>query len=107
MFLSGDYTALETAGQQAEHIVAFAAGGTLVAVPRLIGGLLAERDGFPLGEPVWGTTQLTLPRRSRGRYHDVFTGRTHEAGPGNTPALRASELFADFPVAVLVPEEPR
>ena len=79
-FSRGDYNvALETAGQRAENIVAFAVAGTVVAVPRLIGGLLAERDGFPLGPPVWETTRVALPRRrSRLRYHDVFTGRAHQ-----------------------------
>jgi (1->4)-alpha-D-glucan 1-alpha-D-glucosylmutase len=106
MFLRGDYNALETTGERADHIVAYVSGGALVAVPRLLAGLLAERAPFPLGRQIWGDSRLVLPRRrTSGTFRDAFTGRVHRVAVGDAPALDAADVFADFPVAALVPEE--
>ena len=106
MFLRGEYTALETTGERADHIVAYASGGALIAAPRLVAGLLAERAPFPIGRAIWGDAKIVLPRRRTPLvFRDAFTGRLHRVASGDAPALDAADVFADFPVSTLVPEE--
>jgi (1->4)-alpha-D-glucan 1-alpha-D-glucosylmutase len=70
----------------AEHVVAFARAGAVVAVaPRLVLGLL-RAGGF-------GDTALSLPR---GSFRDVLSGRIHRGG-----RARVADLLAAFPVALL------
>jgi (1->4)-alpha-D-glucan 1-alpha-D-glucosylmutase len=106
LFSSGDYLPVEADGARAEHVFAFARRHegrcALVAVPRLVTRLVPTADGLPLGADVWGDTRLVLPPEVAGRrWTNVFTGRTI-AGRG---APAAAEIFADFPVALLVSAE--
>ncbi len=108
LFSAGDYLPLEAAGAKADHLFAFArrAGDrwAVVAVPRLTVRLLPEAGGVPLGTDVWQHTRLLL----RGvdpalRWRDVFTGATPAALECDGQlGLNAAELFAHFPVALLV-----
>lgn len=97
LFLRGDYRAL-SAG---EHAVAFARafeGQRLVCcVPRFCLSLTGGRPEFPLGA-VWGdrTVEDLEPRT----YQDVFTGARREL----VAKTRLAELFAEFPLALLVAE---
>src|SRR5207248_2707496 len=95
LFAAGDYRPLEIGdGSNADRLCAFARshdGATLVvAVPRLTWGLFKETDAAD-----WGATEVTLPPTSS--WHEVFTERVL---PGRE-RIRAAELFAGFPVAVL------
>jgi (1->4)-alpha-D-glucan 1-alpha-D-glucosylmutase len=98
LFEGGDYRPLSAEGPLARHVFAFTratAGRALVcAVPRLVLGLLEAGGGAVRWE---GTLPLHagLPLRWR----DVLTGAAREG-----PALPLADLFADFPVALLLSE---
>lgn len=86
LFGGAPYEPLAARGSSAGHLVAFARGELVVAVPRLVVGLGGD----------WGDTAVDLPA---GAWSDVLTG--HAFDGGGPVALR--ELLADFPVAVLAP----
>ena len=106
IFDAGDYLPLEADGARRDHLFAFrrATGSAhlLVVVPRLVGTLTPDPEIAPLGERVWSDTRLRLPDAPAGRYRNIFTDATvavdHEGGGA---ALRAADIFAQFPVAVL------
>jgi len=111
LFDHGDYRALTATGRAADHLCAFArryAPGDevreiVVAVPRLVTTLLRGEETAPVGEAVWGDTAIVLTGEDIARrYRNIFTGEivTATAGSGGTH-LRAAELFATFPVALL------
>ena len=85
LFAGAPYEPLAASGPKAQHVLAFARGKLVVAVPRLVVGLGGD----------WGDTSVELPT---GSWIDVLTGNSVEGGAG--AALRT--LLADFPVAVLV-----
>jgi maltooligosyltrehalose synthase len=62
----------------------------VVAVPRLVYRLSRGGDA-----PDWGATALPLPHE--GPWRDTLTGQRHE-----TARIAAADLFAGFPVAVLL-----
>lgn len=109
LFSIGDYLPLASTGERADHIFVFARRNkehcAVVAVPRMIARLIPE-PGTPLtGENAWGKTTLLLGGIARGRdWRNVFTGSTISAaeGEGNLSSLSAAEVFADFPVALLI-----
>jgi (1->4)-alpha-D-glucan 1-alpha-D-glucosylmutase len=88
LFSVGEYEPLHAAGPRAENVFAFARrhGGAraVVAVPRLV-----TRIGN------WADTTLRLPKM---RARNIFTGNVNNFGGD----VRVGELFADFPVALLV-----
>ncbi|HWC72963.1 MAG TPA: malto-oligosyltrehalose synthase [Gemmatimonadales bacterium] len=82
----GCYQPLQAEGVHAEHVVAFARGGSVVTVvPRLAQSLRAG----------WGDTALPLPG-GEARWRNVFTDEMHAGRE------RVANLFARFPVALLV-----
>jgi (1->4)-alpha-D-glucan 1-alpha-D-glucosylmutase len=97
LFAEGDYQPLEVAGERSDCVCAFARNrndtAIAVAVPRLVQHLYREGERQSAD---WGDTEIGVP--SRRRWQNVFTARTVEAGP----RVRACELFADFPVCVLI-----
>jgi (1->4)-alpha-D-glucan 1-alpha-D-glucosylmutase len=102
-FSSGGYRALETAGARPEHLVAFARDDIVVVVPRLVRRLIERIDGSP--KLKFGDERVLLGPAAATRYVNRFTGKTVEVseGPGGL-GIDARALFADFPVAVLVPD---
>jgi (1->4)-alpha-D-glucan 1-alpha-D-glucosylmutase len=98
LFRSGDYRPLEASGPLASRVFAFAraiAGRALLcAVPRLVLAPLEAGGGAVRWEG-----SLALPPGLPGRWRDVVTGALREG-----PSLALAELFADFPVAILVSE---
>jgi (1->4)-alpha-D-glucan 1-alpha-D-glucosylmutase len=90
LFAYGAYVPLETAGEHAGRVVAFArvheGRWAIAAVSRLTHGLAG-----------WGDTRLVLPDAAPGRWHDALTA-TH------APDLRAESLFARLPAALLTGE---
>ncbi len=95
LFAAGDHQPLEGSGERSQHLCAFARnhGGVslVVAVPRLVhqlcrGGATAD----------WGEAAVVLP--PNGVWQDVFTLRRLDC----RDQVAATELFADFPVAVLI-----
>ena len=98
----GAYVPLLAEGARAEHVVAFAraadGGAVIAAVPRLVATLARER-GFALPEAAdWAGTRIPVPDELAGRYRNAFTGEEMRAGPHG---LRAEEVFATFPMALL------
>jgi (1->4)-alpha-D-glucan 1-alpha-D-glucosylmutase len=91
-----------------ENVIAFlrrdsATGRSiLAAVPRFSLSLMQGKAELPLGK-AWAGTRLALPRQAGRRYLSAFTGealRLEEDG-----GLALSNLFASFPVALLLSEE--
>lgn len=81
------YTALPAVGSAFAHVIAFDRGGAVTVATRL---------PHALSSTGWGDTVILL---RPGAVTDVLTGRGHSGG-----AVPAAELFADYPVALLVPE---
>jgi (1->4)-alpha-D-glucan 1-alpha-D-glucosylmutase len=95
LFAAGDYQPLGISEERnSDRLCAFTRsyrdGALVVAVPRLTYGLF--RNGGPAD---FGTSEITLP--SSGPWRNVFTGAPVEG----CDRVRVSELFRDFPVAVL------
>jgi (1->4)-alpha-D-glucan 1-alpha-D-glucosylmutase len=80
----GSYTPERATGPCADHVVAFSrAGNAMAVVPRLV---LRAQDR-------WRGTTIQIPP---GAWQNVLTGQRVEAG-----AVDVSELWRDFPVALL------
>ncbi|MET0387014.1 MAG: malto-oligosyltrehalose synthase [Polyangiales bacterium] len=84
---TGAYQRLAVEGPDSEHVVAFARGDKLITVvPRLNAH----------GDPKQRSASVRLPA---GRFRNVLTDEIHERAP-----VATSELWARFPVALLVKE---
>ena len=107
LFARGDYLPLSAEGRAAEHVVAFARrhgdAEIVVAVPRLIVGLVGQERRDPLGGEVWGETRLILSDLPPGaRFQDLFSGEIVETNEGEDGAsLSLAAVFAAFPFALL------
>jgi (1->4)-alpha-D-glucan 1-alpha-D-glucosylmutase len=108
LFSTGEYLPAEADGALPDHVFGFARrqGNDLavVAVPRLVTRLAAGPDGLPLGSKVWRDTRLLLPGLDpRLRWRNVYTGsELSGAEVQGQAALPLAEVFADFPVALLL-----
>jgi (1->4)-alpha-D-glucan 1-alpha-D-glucosylmutase len=110
VYEQGDYVPLDTDGSNASCVFAFARAGAAAAitcVPRLVASLTPDAAP-PLGPQIWSDTRVHLPPRVTGRtFRDAFTGATVETdgvnGPDGGRAIAAAALFAQFPVALLLP----
>ncbi len=110
LFLEGEHLALAARGPRAGHVVALARTGpggvAFCATGRWFHGLLGGEPGLPLGEAVWGSTVVPVPEGpGNGGFRNVLTGEL--LAPQETPAgkvLRARDLFARFPVSLLLQE---
>ncbi|MGH7683162.1 MAG: malto-oligosyltrehalose synthase, partial [Vulcanimicrobiaceae bacterium] len=101
-FLDGAYRRLSAGGKRAASIVAYARDRIVVVAPRLVYSLLKRsKDGLPVFE--FGSEYVTLPPNFPRRFRNIFTGAIVEADSSGRPRLMVQALFADFPVAVLVP----
>ena len=98
LFLEGDYLPLAAEGPLARRVFAFARvnghRALVCAVPRLVLAPLDAGDGRIRWEGA-----LPLPGGLPRRWRDAVSGAVREG-----PALAIAELFADFPVALLVSE---
>jgi (1->4)-alpha-D-glucan 1-alpha-D-glucosylmutase len=106
LFREGKYVALESSGEHAKHVVAFARkygrDSIIVAVPRLTSKLLKSQERPPCSADVWKDTRLRLPGTAATQWRNVFTGALLRTElEDNTTALSAKSLFSDFPVALL------
>ncbi|MGQ0751562.1 MAG: malto-oligosyltrehalose synthase [Betaproteobacteria bacterium] len=102
VFTRGEYLPLETRGEQAERVCAFARlegeQAAVLVAPRLVGRIV-EAHGAPLGEQAWTDTVVVLPKTLSGHYCNTYTGE--RIMPDDTGAIRAHRLFNAFPVALL------
>lgn len=103
LFHLGHYRPLQAAGDKQQHIVAFAREHNnqvaIVAAPRLSYTLAGGAMRAPLGD-LWETTELPVPSRTAEFLENVFTGEKIRVMPNR--ALLCHELFAHFPVALLI-----
>ena len=111
LFTAGEYIPLAAEGPRAAHLFAFARrngeAGAVVAVPRLVARLSPDHARPPLGAEVWPNTRLPLAGLDPApRWCNLFTGEvlTPEVRDGR-PSLVAADLFAHFPVALLLAEQ--
>jgi len=95
LFLNGTYQPLTATDAGAESIVAFARNEIVFAVPRLI------RRRVKPGLGVHFDSERVLLERPNGVYRSVLDERTLTAASDGSFAV--SELFANAPLAVLVP----
>ncbi|HVT44184.1 MAG TPA: malto-oligosyltrehalose synthase [Thermoanaerobaculia bacterium] len=105
LFLSGSYVPLKPSGAGKASLVGFARRHrdrfAIVAVPRML-TRLAPLGKLPLGAGVWGSTTLSIDREFPRRWHNVLTGGEVEAVGSAAKKLHAAEVFAEFPVALLI-----
>lgn len=107
LLTTGQYIPLEPAGSRRDHACAFLRKGAdttiLVAVPRLVAGLVGDSFRPPVGGEIWDDTSLPLPDDLSGAtFANILTGETlAPANGGASPALALAEVFRTFPVAVL------
>ncbi|HVC93232.1 MAG TPA: malto-oligosyltrehalose synthase [Pirellulales bacterium] len=105
LFGEGDYVALDSQGNSAECICAFARVlgeyGAMIVVPRLTLPLGAD-DGPLWRDDAWSDTAVRLPWLVAG-CRNVLTGESHsqiDAGRGGV-ALRVADVLRHFPVALV------
>ncbi len=103
LFERGQYIPLRVEGSQAHRVVAFARKlGNITCVfvvPRLLAGLLQERDLPPLGEGVWGDTSVVLAGCGpSNRCSNELTGHTWESR--DHARLPVAQAFSQLPFAV-------
>ncbi|HEX6802706.1 MAG TPA: malto-oligosyltrehalose synthase [Terriglobales bacterium] len=103
-FSRGQYSALETVGMHATHVLAFARkfgdSQVVVIVPRLCTRLLGPEIRLPLGESVWRDTKIRVP--AHRPLSNIFTREqvaTREIE--DAAEVDVSSALANFPVAVL------
>jgi (1->4)-alpha-D-glucan 1-alpha-D-glucosylmutase len=100
LFELGSYTPIEPHGPRAEHLCAFARSRGSVVVVAVVArwfATLPRNAGAGPASFDWLDTTVALPP---GVYCDVFSGVSHAAAAG--AGVRVHELFASFPVALLV-----
>ncbi|MGH9326007.1 MAG: malto-oligosyltrehalose synthase [Terriglobia bacterium] len=108
LFAQGDYVPLAAAGSRRDHVLSFARGNgrdrVLVSVPRLTGGI--TRPGVaPLGVKAWGRSSIELPKSSASEWRNIFTGEILAVGRRGSRRLALAQIFASFPVCVLVAQD--
>jgi (1->4)-alpha-D-glucan 1-alpha-D-glucosylmutase len=103
LFHPGHYQPIYATGVKQQHVVAFAREhgnqSAIVAVPRLSYTLAGGALRAPLAN-LWENTELPVPSRCPEFLENVFTGEKIRVTPQRT--LLCSEVFALFPVALLV-----
>ena len=109
LFSSGEYRPLRGRGKHESSLFAFlrveGSREAIVAVPRLT-TRLGSIDRFPTGVNTWADTELELAGLAEGTvFRNVFTGARHTIETGKEGSrIMAGDLFADFPIALLLEE---
>lgn len=105
VFSKGDYRPLQLSGPRRTNAIAFARGGrerpVIVVVPRLTSKITTP-GRWPLGVGAWGETSLRLPQGAPAAWRNVLGGSVAKK-QGQTGRLPLSEVFSDFPCALLEP----
>jgi (1->4)-alpha-D-glucan 1-alpha-D-glucosylmutase len=102
VFQSGEYVPLESAGQRAGHVIAFARHSKMAWItavaPRLPAGL-SRSAGPVIGKPAWADTEISLPETAPRRWSNLFTRENLEVS--GTGRLALADILCRFPVALL------
>jgi (1->4)-alpha-D-glucan 1-alpha-D-glucosylmutase len=105
LFARGEYRPIEATGRHAAHVFAFArvhgASAALVVVPRLTTALVADATTPPVGESVWGDTQLVLPDDLPAVWSRVLMRGEVRARTGVPRSFRVADVLSTCPVALL------
>ena len=104
LFYEGDFLPLQVAGCHAQNVIAFIRrkgdSAVLIAVPRWLTQLSSKEEEGPGAN--WCDTRVILPEQSSSRWENVLTEIEHTAEDReNGSVVLASDLFRDFPVALL------
>jgi (1->4)-alpha-D-glucan 1-alpha-D-glucosylmutase len=108
LFSSASYATAQGRGAKGQYVFGFSRcqrhRAAIVAVPRLIAGLLAGHHDTPLGEAVWQNTRLLVPGIDpHWDWRNVLTGEpVIFATDDGQPTLALAELLRHCPVALLV-----
>ncbi|MGY6276666.1 malto-oligosyltrehalose synthase [Methylomonas sp. MgM2] len=105
LFSRGDYQALETEGQKAEHVCAFVRRKNDHLALTVVGRCYAQLE--PGSNPHtfnWEDTRIILPDTLKQvSFRNVFSGAVLQIKPQDgLPCLTAEELFKVLPIALLV-----
>jgi len=109
LFQQGEYLPVDVLGPKADHVVAFARKfqdtNIIVIAPRLVAGLLNDREVPPVGPTIWEDTHIVVPSCPCSEsYRNIFTGESLEfKKTGNGAKIAVAEALAHFPVAVFFP----
>jgi (1->4)-alpha-D-glucan 1-alpha-D-glucosylmutase len=104
LFGDGDYRPLEGRGPLAEHVLGFARVGKEAVALTIVPRLLARRgiEEAPLSERYWGDeTGVLVPPEAGPHLVNRLTGEQLAVDRGG---LSLADVFASFPVALLVSE---
>lgn len=108
LFRAGAYIPLQTAGERANHVIAFARGSSehhvIVAAGRFFTGFGILPQGAT-GESAWSDTFLSVPGNLlQENYVDLFTGQTVRANcERDAQQICMSDIFAYMPFSMLIP----
>ena len=109
LFTHGEYVALETTGELADHLFAFVRRNgdewAITVVPRHFQSLAhgkQNKNAAAGWQAEWGDAAVVLPAEIGAAWRCELSGQTVETAPnGDTLTLAARELFAVLPVAFL------
>ncbi len=75
----------------------------IVVVPRLCMRLMNDRDGYPLGESIWGDTRVELPKKAGGGvFQSLLDARqVTPSADGEIQFFPLATLFAMWPCALI------
>jgi (1->4)-alpha-D-glucan 1-alpha-D-glucosylmutase len=110
LFTTGEYLPAEADGPKTDNVFGFMRRNdkecAVVAVPRLLTGLVPSIYELPLGRDVWQDTVLLLSDVDvNRRWRNVFTGEIVKPSVrSEKAAIPLAETFAHFPVALLIGE---
>lgn len=108
VFQQGHYQPLETSGDQAGKLCAFAreynGQAIIVVVPLRVAPLLGDASQPLVPAESWGNTRVVLPPHMQDRVLENLLSA--EAVPLREGRIAASELLAHFPVGVICVQPP-
>ncbi|MFO0887510.1 MAG: malto-oligosyltrehalose synthase [Isosphaeraceae bacterium] len=109
LFSTGEYLPLAVEGEYADTLFAFArrdeSRWAIIAVPRFMSRLIPDTGPQRSCDESWGGINLRLDGIPPGiRWKNLFTGTlsTTQERSRDRPVIPATELFEDFPVAMLL-----
>jgi (1->4)-alpha-D-glucan 1-alpha-D-glucosylmutase len=109
LFRDGELIPLEVSGQGSARIVSFlrrqGQEHAVIAIPRWVANHSNNEDAAVPGGS-WRGTNLKLPRAAPNSWRNIFTAKISDTRTAWVNSfIPLDELFNDFPVALLVPNE--
>jgi (1->4)-alpha-D-glucan 1-alpha-D-glucosylmutase len=107
VFEKGDYVPLDSEGSEADNVCSFVRQLNdrivLAAAPRFFTKLVSRHDELPFGKGVWKDSSVLLPFETEGaRYRNILTDEiVNTRGLNGKTGMNLSEIFANFPVALM------